>query len=104
MKKLSELLTVVADNDDFVLLQVQGTNSWDTGCTLQMNGFDGRESFIRVSNFNPDMAIVTFWYSGRTPENTLTFLFKKDEPVRDETDFAFEKLKTALVELGVSLG
>jgi hypothetical protein len=42
-----------------------------------MKGFDGRESYIRISKAKMDRSAtaITFWWSAREPENTQTWIF-----------------------------
>ena len=107
MKKLTEFLSIVEKNKDFVLLKVDDHHCGisDVNETLKMNGFDGRESFIRImfprSNFagNAMTWAVTLWYSGREPANTETFYFNDFTTNPPLVEFWVERLVAALKEL-----
>lgn len=105
MKKLTEFLSIVEKNKDFVLLKVDDHRDSGVCETLMMNGFDGRESFIRImfprSNFAGNMLTwaVTLWYSGREPVNTETFYFNDFTTNPLLVEFWVEHLVAALKEL-----
>ena len=74
--KLSKILRIEDKNENFIYFKVLcGINDSDRDSALTMNGFDGRETFIRVKMAEGKIEAITCWYTSRTPENVLTFYF-----------------------------
>lgn len=103
MMKLSEIMTVVEKTKDFVLLKVASAQIDGVSTALKMNGFDGRETFIRVmfprSLGNVMTWAVTFWWSGREPANAETYYFNDFTTNPPLVEFCVERLVAAFKEL-----
>ena len=102
-KSLKDILTVVEKNDNFIYLNVDDYTKDENRRALVMNGFDGRETFIRVmfprSIGNVMTWAVTFWWSGREPANTETYYFNDFTTNPPLVEFCVERLVAALKEL-----
>ena len=103
MKKLSEVIKLEAKNDNFVYFRVLGgVNDSARDNALTMNGFDGRETFIRVKIGDGMIEAITCWISCRTPENVLTFYFTPELCTPDPlAKCMYDALKEAMTELGL---
>ena len=101
--KLSDILKIEDRNDSFIYFKVIGSHTdTDRDKALVMNGLDGRETYIRVMIDDGRIIAVTFWYTARTPENTLTYrftpVFVTPDPV---LGYMYNCLDKALRELGI---
>lgn len=99
--KLSDILKIEDRNDSFIYFKVIGSHTdTDRDKALVMNGLDGRETYIRVMIDDERIIAVTFWYTARIPENTLTYSFMhcNADPV---LGYMYNCLDKALRELGI---
>ena len=84
MSKLSEILKLEAKNDNFIYFEVPGRmDDSARDLALTMNGFDGRETYIRAKMAKRKIEAITCWYNTRTFPSVKTFFFTPELSTTD---------------------